>query len=67
MYPASGPLPKSNAPYYDMASWGQGDQGAAGYEESGQSELVTIPPAKVSNRNSSRTAKSRSKRRTRRK
>jgi hypothetical protein len=28
----------------DMASFGQGERGAAGYEDSGQSELLTMPP-----------------------
>lgn len=39
VYPASGPLPESNAPAQGMASWGQGERGAAGYEDSGTSEL----------------------------
>lgn len=28
-----------------MASFGQGERGAAGYEDSGDSEVMTIPPA----------------------
>ncbi len=40
VYPASGPEPEENAPYHGMASWGQGERGAAGYEDSGRSELT---------------------------
>ncbi len=43
VYPASGPLPRGNAPVQGEASWGQGERGAAGYEDSGSSEL-NIPP-----------------------
>lgn len=43
VYPASGPMPKGNAPVQGEASWGQGERGAAGYEDSGSSELH-IPP-----------------------
>ncbi|MDB6122261.1 MAG: hypothetical protein JWQ71_1254 [Pedosphaera sp.] len=39
VYPASGPLPRSNAPIRTEAAWGQGSRGAAGYEDSGSSEL----------------------------
>lgn len=39
VYPASGPLPKENAPVQGEASWGQGERGAAGYQDSGRSEL----------------------------
>jgi hypothetical protein len=28
-----------------MAEWGQGERGAAGYEDHGESELVAMPPA----------------------
>ncbi len=41
VYPASGPEPPENAPYQGMASWGQGERGAAGYEDSGRSEPST--------------------------
>jgi hypothetical protein len=41
VYPISGPArPKGGAPLRNMASWGQGDRGAAGYEDSGGSGLV---------------------------
>lgn len=39
VYPASGPMPQGNAPVQGEASWGQGDRGAAGYQDSGSSEL----------------------------
>jgi uncharacterized membrane protein len=39
VYPASGPLPEGDAETQGMASWGQGERGAAGYEDSGSSEL----------------------------
>ncbi len=39
VYPASGPWPQENAPVQGEASWGQGERGAAGYEDSGRSEL----------------------------
>ncbi len=42
VYPASGPLPPENAPYHGMASWGQGERGAAGYEDSGTSEPSSL-------------------------
>lgn len=43
VYPASGPLPDENAPAQGMASWGQGERGAAGYEDHGNSELDLGP------------------------
>lgn len=43
VYPASGPMPPDNAPVQGEASWGQGDRGAAGYQDSGSSEL-NVPP-----------------------
>jgi len=43
VYPASGPMPKENAPVQGGASWGQGERGAAGYEDSGSSELNISP------------------------
>jgi hypothetical protein len=39
VYPASGPMPEGDAEVQGMASWGQGERGAAGYEDSGSSEL----------------------------
>jgi hypothetical protein len=39
VYPASGPMPKSNAQAQGEASWGQGERGSAGYEDSGESEV----------------------------
>ncbi len=50
VYPASGPLPKENAPYQPMASWGQGERGAGGYYDSGRSPVENIPPSKVGQR-----------------
>jgi hypothetical protein len=32
------------------ASWGQGDRGAVGYEDHGDSELVTMPPETAAER-----------------
>jgi hypothetical protein len=43
VYPASGPLPRGNAPIRTEAAWGQGTRGAAGYENSGRSGL-RLPP-----------------------
>ncbi len=40
VYPASGPLPKENAPYQGEESFGQGKRGEAGYEDSGDSEIT---------------------------
>ncbi|HZP42793.1 MAG TPA: CBS domain-containing protein [Candidatus Binatia bacterium] len=45
VYPASGPLPKGEAPIRTMAAWGQGERGAAGYEDAGQSEIVHTEPS----------------------
>ncbi len=40
VYPASGPLPpEGDARTQGMASWGQGERGSAGYEDSGSSEI----------------------------
>jgi len=39
VYPASGPLPKGDAPIRAPAAWGQGERGAAGYQDHGESEL----------------------------
>lgn len=43
VYPASGPWPDQNAPVQGEASWGQGDRGAAGYQDSGRSEIPMQP------------------------
>lgn len=45
VYPMSGSeRPKDpNAPIRDQASWGQGSRGAAGYEDSGESEIFYMP------------------------
>ncbi len=39
VYPASGPLPDEDAEAQGMASWGQGERGAEGYQDHGSSEL----------------------------
>lgn len=45
VWPASGPLPDNpEAKYQDMNSFGQGERGAAGYQDHGRSEVRTIPP-----------------------
>jgi uncharacterized membrane protein/CBS domain-containing protein len=44
IYPASGPLPEGDAEIRTPASWGQGERGAAGYEDSGRSETPGMPP-----------------------
>lgn len=44
VYPASGPWPEGDAPFKGEASWGQGERGAAGYEDHGTSETMTMPP-----------------------
>lgn len=45
VWPASGPHPDNpDATYQGMSSFGQGERGAQGYEESGQSEVRTMPP-----------------------
>lgn len=47
VYPASGPLPPDNAPYQGMGSFGQGERGAEGYNDSGSSEVFIVhKPAK---------------------
>ena len=40
VYPVSGPHPQGNAEIKGQASWGQGERGAAGYEDHGGSELT---------------------------
>ncbi len=47
VYPASGPLPKENAPYQSEASFGPGKRGAAGYDDSGDSEVFTTDEAQA--------------------
>jgi hypothetical protein len=45
VWPVSGPPPDDpNATMQGMASFGQGDRGAAGYQDSGRSEAQTVPP-----------------------
>jgi hypothetical protein len=45
VWPASGPHPdEPDVPYQGMASFGQGERGAEGYQDSGQSEVRTMPP-----------------------
>lgn len=45
VYPASGPPPPDpNALARGMASWGQGERGAAGYEDHGDSEVIAMAP-----------------------
>jgi hypothetical protein len=44
VYPVSGPeWPSGPAEFRGMASWGQGERGAAGYEDHGESELYLTP------------------------
>lgn len=40
VYPMSGPHPAGNAPLVGQAAWGQGERGASGYEDHGESEIV---------------------------
>lgn len=40
VYPMSGPHPPGPAEIKEQASWGQGERGAAGYEDHGGSELT---------------------------
>lgn len=45
VYPASAARrPPPDAPARGMASFGQGERGAAGYEDHGESEVVWMPP-----------------------
>jgi hypothetical protein len=43
-------MPSGNpeARIHDMASFGQGERGAAGYDDSGESEVITMPPGDAS-------------------
>lgn len=43
VYRVSGPHPRGDAPIVGMASWGQGQRGATGYEDHGESELFLRP------------------------
>ncbi|CCF84581.1 hypothetical protein [Nitrolancea hollandica] len=47
VYPMSAGVmpPSGDAPVVDMNEFGQGDRGAAGYEDHGGSELEYIPPS----------------------
>jgi hypothetical protein len=48
VWPMSGPPPDDpELRAQGMASFGQGERGAAGYFDSGQSEVVTVPPGDV--------------------
>jgi hypothetical protein len=45
VFPVSGPPPDDpNATFQGMASFGQGERGVAGFQDSGQSEIFTMPP-----------------------
>lgn len=44
VYPMSGPLPAGDAVIRGQMEWGQGERGAAGYENHGESEVFHIPP-----------------------
>jgi hypothetical protein len=45
VFPVSAPeWPSGPAEIHDMASWGQGERGAAGYEDHGESEVFHLPP-----------------------
>lgn len=48
VYPMSGPHPSGNAPIIPEPAWGQGQRGALGYEDHGESEiyLVDVRPEK---------------------
>lgn len=51
VWPASGPRPDNpDARAQGMASFGQGERGAEGYEDSGDSEVRTMPPGDSSGR-----------------
>lgn len=49
VWPVSGPASGNpDATIHDMASFGQGERGSAGYADSGDSEVYTIPPGSPS-------------------
>ena len=43
VYPFSGPSPKGDAPTVLAGSWGQGERGAAGYADHGESGMMGLP------------------------
>src|SRR5688500_6492664 len=48
VYPATGPRPEGrNLPVRMAGEWGQGARGPAGYDDHGESELMTMPPQGV--------------------
>ncbi|HET7095590.1 MAG TPA: hypothetical protein VFI22_19015 [Thermomicrobiales bacterium] len=48
VWPVSGPpIPDPNAAPQPMASFGQGERGAAGFADHGDSELIAIPPEEL--------------------
>lgn len=42
VYPGDGPWPKGDAPFVSPAAWGQGERGAEGYNDHGDSEMSYI-------------------------
>jgi CBS domain-containing protein len=48
VYPMSGPHPSGDAPIISEPAWGQGQRGAAGYEDHGESEtfMINVTPEK---------------------
>ena len=44
VYPASGPLPPGDAAVRGQSEWGQGTRGAVGYQDHGDSEMMSLPP-----------------------
>jgi hypothetical protein len=54
VWPVSGPpIPDPNARPQPMASFGQGERGAAGFEDHGDSELIGIPPEEIAGEDAS--------------
>ncbi|HEU5432994.1 MAG TPA: hypothetical protein VFU81_15100 [Thermomicrobiales bacterium] len=50
VWPVSGPpIPDPNAQPQPMASFGQGERGAAGFQDHGDSALIGIPPDELPN------------------
>lgn len=45
VYPGDGPWPKGDAPLVSPAAWGQGERGAEGYNDHGDSEMSYIEDA----------------------
>lgn len=58
VYPASGPMPEGDAEVETMAAWGQGERGAEGYEDHGESELRIGRETEQANRQRSEQTKS---------